>query len=98
MLPSVSRIGRLQETKKAGPSQTGSGKKSSLAGEPGAHEVANYRQLLLACDGVSLDEFVPLDLDSFRFEEVDLFAHGAERDQGIVQSVSDEKALFERHR
>src|SRR5216110_1193776 len=98
MLPSVSRIERPQETKKVGPSQIGSGKKSSLAGEPGAREVANYRQLRLASDAVSLDKIVPLDLDSFCFEEVDLFAHGAKRDQGIVQSVSDEKTLFEGNR
>ena len=53
--------------------------------------------VLLACDGVSLDELVPLDMDPFRLEKIDLFAHGTERDERVIESVGDQETLFARH-
>src|SRR5439155_21574117 len=74
------------------------GEPGLIPSEPGADEGADHRQFLLPGDSVALDEFVPLDVDTFGFQQIDLFPHGSKRNEGIIESVGYQQTLLPRDR
>src|ERR1039457_5237274 len=71
---------------------------SCLLWKTSLHKVPDDFDLLLAGDGVGLEEFVEFDFESGGLEEVDLFADVGKANHGVLGAVRDEQSLLERHR
>src|ERR1041385_712770 len=61
----------------------------------GADKITDDLEFLVACDGMGLHEFMPLDLQAGGFEHVHLLAHRREGDERIESSMCDEKTLLQ---